>query len=208
MIRETTITEAKAGEEPGRPTYQLILILASVILLVLPFITTFNEFLTSIVMRLGLDAVLQGWVVPIEARMIAALIRLFGIHAASSQTSLYLTKGASTIPIHISWNCVGWQSFILFAVTLITGLQGPYTRGSKVETVILGILGTFLVNLLRMSMVCVVAYYLGQLPAVIFHDYGGTILILLWLFAFWYFAHGYLLEPSEQEEGETFQPAT
>lgn len=200
MLSESTIDEAQATREPGRPTYQLLLIIASVIFLLLPLVTTFNDLLTSVVMRLGLDEFLRGWVVPMETRMIAALIRLFGIRAAASQTSLYLTKGASTLPIYISWNCVGWQSFILFLITLVTGLQGAYTRRSKVETVILGFLGTFLVNLLRLSVVCVVAYYVGQLPAVIFHDYGGTILILLWLFAFWYFAHGYLLEPSEYEE--------
>jgi exosortase/archaeosortase family protein len=200
MMRETTITEAQAVAEPGRPTYQLILVLASVLFLIMPSITTFNEFLTAVVMRLGLDGVLQGWVVPMEARMIAVILRFFGIHSSVSETSLYLVKGTMTLPIYISWNCVGWQSFILFAITLITGLQGPYTRRSKVETVILGFLGTFLVNLLRITVVCVVAYYVGQLPAVIFHDYGGTFLILLWLFAFWYLAHGYLLEPSEYEE--------
>lgn len=208
MISEQTIKESQTTVEPGRPTYQLILILASVILLILPFITTFNEFLTTIVMRLGLDTVLQGWVVPTQVRMIAVILRLFGIYATVSQTSLYLAKGSGTLPVYISWNCVGWQSFILFAITLITGLQGPYTRRSKVETVILGFLGTFLVNLLRISVVCVVAYYVGQLPAVIFHDYGGTILILLWLFAFWYLAHGYLLEPSEYDGEGTRGPAT
>ena len=201
MIGERTIEESQTTVKPGRPTYQLILILASVILLVMPFITTFNELLTSVVMRLGLDAVLQGWVVPTQVRMIAVILRLFGIYATVSQTSLYLLKGAMTLPIYISWNCVGWQSFILFAITLITGLQGPYTRRSKMETVILGFLGTFLVNLWRISVVCVVAYYLGQLPAVIFHDYGGTILILLWLFAFWYLAHTCLLE-TQEENGE------
>jgi len=201
LINTEIIAKREAKADAGRQTYQLLLTLASVILLILPFVTTFNEFLTSIVMRLGLDAVLQGWVVPTEVRMIAVILRLFGIYATVSQTSLYLLKGGMTLPIYISWNCVGWQSFILFAITLITGLQGPYTRRSKMETVILGFLGTFLVNLLRISVVCVVAYYLGQLPAVIFHDYGSTILILLWLFAFWYFAHGYLLEPYEDEEG-------
>jgi len=198
LIGEQTIEESQTKVEPGRPTYQLILILASVILLILPFITTFNEFLTSIVIRLGLDSVLQGWIVPTEVRMIAVILRLFGIYATVSETSLYLSKGSMTLPIYISWNCVGWQSFILFAITLLTGLQGPYTWRSKIETVILGFLGTFLMNLLRISIVCLVAYYLGQLPAVIFHDYGGTILILLWLFAFWYLAHTHLLE-SERE---------
>jgi len=200
LINPEIIARREAKADAGRQTYQLLLTLFSVILLILPLITTFNDLLTSVVMRLGLDAVLQGWVVPTEVRMIAVILGFLGIEASVSETSLYLLKGAMTLPIYISWNCVGWQSFILFLITLLTGLQGPYTRRSKVETVILGFLGTFLVNLLRISVVCVVAYYVGQLPAVIFHDYGGTILILLWLFAFWYFAHGYLLEPSEYEE--------
>lgn len=202
MISQETMREGRVAAEPRRQTYQVLLILLSAAFLLLPLVTTFNELLTSVVMRLGLDALLTSWVVPMEARMIAALVRIFGICAAASQSSVYLTKGASTIPIYISWNCVGWQSFILFAITLITGLQGSFTRQSKVETLVLGLLGTFLVNLSRISIVCVVAYYGGQLPAVVFHDYGGTILILLWLFGFWYFAHGHVLEASEQcEEG-------
>lgn len=208
MISEQRMRAGRATADPGRQTYQLLLILVSVIFLLLPLVTTFNELLTSVVMRVGLDEFLRGWVVPAEARMIAALVRLFGISAAASQSSVYLTKGASTIPIFISWNCVGWQSFILFAITLITGLQGSFTRQSKVETLILGLLGTFLVNLSRISIVCVVAYHGGQLPAVIFHDYGGTILILLWLFGFWYFAHGCVLERPEQPEEGTCGPAT
>lgn len=132
--------------------------------------------------------------------MIAVILRLFGIQASVSQTSLYLVKGSSTLPIYISWNCVGWQSFILFAITLLTGLQGPYTRRTKVETTLLGLLGTFWVNLLRIAAVCVVAFFWGQLPAVIFHDYGGTIIILLWLVFFWYFATTLVLEGEWVEE--------
>ncbi len=208
MISKQTMGAGRARADPGRQTYQLLLVLVSVIFLLLPLVTTFNEILTTLVIRLGLDEFLRAWVVPVEARMIAALVRLIGISAAASQTSVYLTKGASTIPIYISWNCVGWQSFILFAITLVTGLQGCFTRQSKAEVVILGFLGTFLVNLLRISVVCVVAYYAGQLPAVVFHDYGGSILILLWLFGFWYFAHGCVLESPERSKEGTCRPGT
>jgi len=192
--------EVEDNREWERSTYQLLLILTSVILLILPFVTTFNEFLTRVVMSLGLDAVLEGWVVPMEVRMIAVMLRLFGIRASVSQTSLYLVKGGSTLPVYISWNCVGWQSFILFALTLLTGLQGPHTQRSRVETILLGLLGTFWMNLLRIASVCVVAFFWGQLPAVIFHDYGGTIIILLWLVFFWYFATTFLLEGEWVEE--------
>ncbi len=54
MLRESTIDEAQATSEPGRLTYQLLLLIASVIFLLLPLVTTFNDLLTSMVMRLGL----------------------------------------------------------------------------------------------------------------------------------------------------------
>lgn len=193
-------------DQAERPTYQLLVVAAAVIFLVLPLVTTFNEFLTSVVMRLGLDRILQ-WVVPVETRMVAALLRPLGIQVGASDTSVYLaTRSRSTI-IYIAWNCVGWQSFILFAITLLTGLQGPYTLRSKIESVVLGFLGTFLVNLLRIASVCVVALCFGQLPAIIYHDYGGTIIILLWLFAFWYFTYNYVLEPAPVEADEEMELA-
>lgn len=62
MLRESTIDEAQTASEPGRLTYQLLLLIASVIFLLLPLVTTFNDLLTSVVMRLGLDEFLRGWV--------------------------------------------------------------------------------------------------------------------------------------------------
>ena len=153
-------------------------------------------------MRLHLDVILEGWVVPMESRMIAVLLSFLGIEAGVSETFIYLTGRRGAIPLYINWNCVGWQSFILFAVTLITGLQGPYTKASKLRTIILGFLGTFWMNLLRITAVCVVAFYFGQLAAIIFHDYGGTAIILVWLAFFWYFSTAFILEGEWVEEAE------
>lgn len=186
---------AEAPQTGTSPVFKLLLIMGAILLMILPFVTTFNEFLTRIVETVGLDAILTDWVVPIEARMIAVLVGLVGIPAQVSPDSVYLDKGGFFLPVYINWNCVGWQSFILYAITLATGIQGPFTRVSKFETVVLGFLGTFLINLFRITSVAVVAYHFGQLPAVIYHDYGGTLLILVWLFAYWYFSHGWVLEP-------------
>ena len=177
-----------APAPPGQITYQVILLLAAGLLLVLPFITTFNEFLTRAVVELRLDWILTEWVVPTEVRFIALMMQPFGITTEITDAALYLHKPGSIlpIPVYVSWNCVGWQSFILFGITLITGLQGPYSRRRKLQLVALGLLGTFWMNLLRMSSVALVAYFFGRLPAVVFHDYGGTLMILVWLVIFWY----------------------
>jgi exosortase/archaeosortase family protein len=192
------LEEAVQTEDVRGPIYRLLLIMGAILLIILPFITTFNEFLTRVVETIGLDKILADWVVPFEARMIAVLLEMVGIPTQVSPSTIYLNKGGLFLPVYISWNCVGWQSFILYVVTLVTGLQGNYTRTSKIETAVVGFLGTFLMNLFRIASVAVVAYHWGHVPAVIYHDYGGTIIILLWLFFFWWFCHRWLLDPLDE----------
>ncbi|MCH8342311.1 MAG: exosortase/archaeosortase family protein [Chloroflexi bacterium] len=184
-----------APAPPGQFTYQMILLLAAGLLLVLPFITTFNEFLTRAVIELRLDRILTDWVVPTEVRFIALILQPLGITTEVTDVALYLYRPGSDfpIPVYISWNCVGWQSFILFGITLVTGLQGSFPVRRKMKLIALGLLGTFWMNLLRMTAVALVAYFFGRLPAVIFHDYGGTLMILIWLAVFWYSLFNYFL---------------
>ena len=204
-VDELTIDEASQVEETRRPIFRLILLMAAILLMLLPFVTTFNEFLTRVVETLGLDVILTNWIVPGEVRLVAVLLGFIGIPAQVTPSTIVLDKGGFLLPVFISWNCVGWQSFILYLATLLTGMQGPFTRISKVETMVVGFLGTFLVNLLRIASVAAVAFYFGQLPAVVYHDYGSTIIILIWLAAFWWFSHGWLLEPLESLEGEKIE---
>ncbi len=180
---------------PGQFTYQTIILLAAGLLLVLPFITTFNEFLTKTVIELRLDSIFTDWVVPTEVRFIALILQPFGITTEVTDVALYLYQPGASFPrpVYISWNCVGWQSFILFGITLVTGLQGPFSRRRKLQLIALGLLGTFWMNLLRMSSVALVAYFFGRLPALVFHDYGGTFMILVWLVFFWYALFNYFV---------------
>lgn len=102
--------------------------------------------------------------------------------------------GHPSLKVYISWICVGWQSAALLAVTLIAGLRGPYTFRSKTLCLAAAVEGTFVIGLLRMASVILVDLYMGHLPAVIYHDYGGTIIIITWLVLFWYFAFAYILK--------------
>lgn len=202
---------ALTEEEPliARKTYQLIIILTAITFLVLPFVSTFNEFLTAVVMQIHLYTFIQDLIVPTLVRMVGAILQyFFGIQTAVSSQSLYLQSAGRTLNVYISWNCIGWQSIILFAFTLVVGLQGPYTISSKILCLLIGFQGTILMNLGRIVLVVLVALYWGYLPAVVFHDYGGTIFILLWLAIFWYISFKYILErlPAETEQSTTQEP--
>ena len=174
-------------------TYRSLIVVAAFAFMVLPFITSFNELLTKLVERLELVAFIQSLAAPFIVRVVAVILRALGVPAASGGSYLYLTGGWMPLRIYISWNCIGWQSFVLLAFTFVTGLQGPYTRRSKLITVLLGVEGTFLVNVLRILVPCLLAYYFGYVPAIVFHDYIGTVLTLIWLGALWYLSFGNLL---------------
>jgi exosortase/archaeosortase family protein len=102
----------------------------------------------------------------------------------------------------ISWNCIGWQSLILLGVSFFTGLRGHQPLESRAQVVLIGVAGTMLLNLLRVAAVAALAATWGQTAAVLFHDYGGTILVIGWLFAFWAFANRWILGPGASEDLE------
>lgn len=94
---------------------------------------------------------------------------------------------------------MGWQSLLFFIITAFVGLQGDrYSNLSKFKALIIGLLGTFLVNLFRITIVTLIAFYFGQSVAIIFHDYGSTLVVIAWLFVFWWFVYSYVLESNDK----------
>jgi exosortase/archaeosortase family protein len=169
------------------------------LLMVLPLVTTFNDLLTAWAMQLGANSPLQA-VVPVESRMVVSLLGLVGIHAAASGSHLVVWDGSGSMhTLFISWNCIGWQSLILFGVSLLSGLRGSQSLESRVQVICIGVAGTMLLNLLRVSAVAAIAAIVGVAPAILFHDYGGTILFVGFLFAFWAFAQRWILDSRTSE---------
>jgi exosortase/archaeosortase family protein len=191
----------------GRRDSNLTLIaIACALLMVLPLVTTFDEMLTAWAMLLGANNPLQA-IVPAESRMVVSLLSIFGVHAAASGSHLVVWDGAGSMHVlFISWNCIGWQSLVLFGVSLISGLRGGHSFESRLQVVCIGVAGTMLLNLLRVSAVAWLAASVGVAPAILFHDYGGTILFVGYLFAFWAFAQRWILPaPSPAAEAACIQ---
>ena len=172
------------------------------LLMVLPFVTTFDDLLTAWALQLGANNPLQG-IVPVEARMVVGLLGVVGIHAAASGSHIVIWDGAGSMhTLFISWNCIGWQSLILLGLSFMSGLRGQQSLETRVQVVLIGIAGTMLLNLMRVAAVAAIAATIGQSPAVLFHDYGGTILVVAWLFAFWIFVQRWILAAPPPDEVE------
>ena len=179
------------------PVFAMLLALTAIVLVILPFVSTFDDVLTQVGMRLGIAAPLQA-IVPAEVRVTVVVLGLLGVHAAAAGNQLVVwNSSGAPQTLFISWNCVGWQSLILLGLSLMVGLRTPMTMGTRLEVIALGVVGTVLVNITRITLVCLLAALAGYLPAVLFHDYGGTLLLVAWLFSFWLIAYRWIVpEPA------------
>lgn len=174
---------------------RLIVATAAAIFLILPFLTTFNELLTAIIRDTGLYRPFERFVVPILSKMVAAVLGFFGLESQVAGPVLYVSSptGSGGKGFYLAWNCTGWQSIVLLVATLLTGLKGDYTWRSRIITIIIGLEGTILLNLFRISFVAIFSIYLGAAPAIVFHDYFATLLTLVWILYFWHLAENHLL---------------
>jgi len=179
-----------------------LLAMLCALLMLLPLVTTFDDFLTTWALQLGANNPLQA-IVPVEARMVAGLLGLVGIHAAASGSHLVVWDGAGAMhTLFISWNCIGWQSLVLLGVSLLSGLRGRHPIEARIQVIVIGVAGTMLLNLLRVAVVAGIAATVGVTPAVLFHDYAGTILVIAFLFGFWIFVQRWILSAEPSGGGE------
>ncbi|MBC8223157.1 archaeosortase/exosortase family protein [Candidatus Bathyarchaeota archaeon] len=181
----------KSGADSS--VYRRLIFFTVFALVVLPFTTSFNEALTKMVERLEIVSAIQSSVAPLTVRGVTGILGFLGIPCVASGSSVYLTEAWMPLAIYVNWNCIGWQSVILLALTFVTGLQGDYTFRSKMLVVVLGLEGTLIVNIVRIVIPTLLAYGFGRLPAIFFHDYIGALITLIWLSSFWYFAFNRIL---------------
>lgn len=175
-----------------KKTFAFIFALFAIMLMLLPFMVSFNEVLTKLVEATPVYQWIQTYIVPVEAKILGVLLMILGYQYSVVTNSSSIIVN-STI-MKITWNCLGWQSLILFLVTLFVGFQGKYTKISVLEAIIIGILSIFWLNILRMFFIIILAVHAPSIFRVVFHDYLAAIMTIIWLFFFWWFAYKYILE--------------
>ncbi len=173
-----------------------IFILLSILLLTLPILLSFNDAATKIVERNQWYNLLQTKLVPAEIAMVGVIVKPFRVNFVGYGDGI-IAGGRFA---RMSWNCLGWQSLLLFGITLIIAFKsGNFTWKSKVETAAIGILGVFLVNLIRISFIILLLAYAKPVFKIVFHDLLAAVVTITYLVVFWWFAYQHLLEEKQPD---------
>lgn len=167
-----------------------VIIIASFLLMALPFITTFNSFLTDLFLRWEFYKFLQDLVVPYEAKVLAGILNSLGFPARSATEGVWVGRAF----MRIEWNCLGWQSAVLLLASLLSGFQGKFSWSSRIQVVLIGLLGTYLIQFFRLSTFGVLAFKVGTTVAIFFHDYLALIMVIFWFVGLWWFSYSFVLE--------------
>ena len=175
-------------EEPRayREIQGLTIAAIAVTFLCLPLVTSLNDVLANVVSSSGLSRVVAA-TVPYESASVSVLLNALGFQAGNSPGAVWRYGGFFPVTATISWNCSGWQNFVVVGLTSVIGLKEIRGRGRQLAVVALAVAGMFAMNVLRIAIVVLLAFSAGYPAALIFHDYAGTILSLVWLFGFWAF---------------------
>ncbi len=177
-----------------KQVFGTIFLLFTLFLMVLPFLVTFNDFLTRILQQFQLYVYMQQLIVPIEVQAVRFMLSPLHMDILAHPDG-FTVNGAY---VGMTWNCIGWQSILLLGITLLVSLRSSsYTLLSQIETVVIGVLGTFLVNLLRLCFIVVILAISRPLFAVVYHDYLAAVVTIIWLFFFWWFAYKFVLEEKQ-----------
>jgi len=177
-----------------KSTFYNLFIVLSVLLLALPFLTSLEDLLTRVIIHFNLYDVLQRYVVPYELRVLSTILNLLDLPVRSGKAYIQFVRDGKPEVIFLAWNCIGWQSLVFLLVSLMGGLSGRFTTISRLQAVTIGLLGTYLVNILRLVLVVVVYYIGGRGVGVVFHNYFSNLMAIVWLFVFWWLSYTYVLE--------------
>ncbi|QQS39290.1 exosortase/archaeosortase family protein [Candidatus Woesebacteria bacterium] len=179
-----------------KDTFKLLLVLLVIVLLILPFATAFNEFLTEVVENIGFYMVIQSTLVPYMSMLTAAILNILpGLEVGILPYGVVVNG----IDVRITWNCLGWQSFLLFFASLFVGLRGNYSGSSKIQAVLFGLLGTFIINIFRLVFTAALVVWWRGLFVILFHNYFSTFIAILWLILYWWISYSYVLEEKDGE---------
>ena len=170
-------------------TLTTLFISLTILLSLMPILVSLSEGFTRFVESITLYQFFQTTLVPFEIKTVGALLTLFQIPAQIQFDGL-IVHGTF---LRLTWNCVGWQSVLFLFLSFCIGLQGRYKRLSVMETITIGILGTFLLNIARIVFIVLLGAYFPGVFVIVFHDYLAAILTIVWLIVYWKFAYTYVL---------------
>lgn len=179
-------------------TIKTILFSTVIFLMFLPLLATLSSFMTHSLDNSGWYEPIEKHLVPFESKLVRTVLGFVGIDTRTSydlsRYQFFMLKGDEAIEVDLAWNCLGWQSMLIFVISIVAGLRKKFSNISRLESIMFGFFGTLLINIFRMSTIAAGSYYLSNIFVLIIHDYLAVVISTMWLMFFWWFSYRYVLE--------------
>jgi len=121
--------------------------------------------------------------VPYFVQMMTVVLVLLGIPVTvQNPTVIVLNTSKGPVNVLFEAGCIGIHSFLIFSIIIVvTMMEELASVRTKLLWSVAGVVGTFLVNIIRVSLIAAVIYYFGYERWGEIHSWIGYALFLLWL---------------------------
>lgn len=145
----------------------------------------------------GTFTALQAFV-PVTVTCVIFILNILGygtrtFSGTGDGLGLTVTSANSSYSAIVSWSCAGSHSLFLYSFMIMLFLRGTsISRTRKIIYVVVGALGTFFVNVLRILAILLAGVNDGASLAATFHEVYGEFFFIAWMFI--YLSIIYILE--------------
>ncbi len=106
----------------------------------------------------------------------------FQIHGLSGVKLPVIEVIGTGVKFGIGWPCAGVQSLFIYTFTVLLLLRQMDTQIMfKIVYFVVGAIGTYIVNILRVVSIFLVAIHQGEIAATTFHDFYGEFYAMTWI---------------------------
>ena len=126
----------------------------------------------------------------ITAKLAVSILSGLGVHATLSHNIILLASPSKVSSISVESACSGIDSMMVFSALTVVMFMDVGRRLPKAKMAgfaFVGIVGVYLLDILRVPLVILVGYSFGVGLMETFHLYSGALMFLGFISLFWYF---------------------
>lgn len=133
------------------------------------------------------------------ARFMSSLMSVFGIPSSVDGNIVVLGTPRGSQALTIDAPCTGIKGMLAYgSLAVLTILDAKASLRRKALTTGIGLVGTVLANLLRLTAIFLAVYFLGVDVGLLIHTYLGYLVFIVWIFAFYTLSFRHLLTPDAE----------
>ena len=146
----------------------------------------------------------QRYIAPISSYLAYSFLKFLGYPVSISGTTItVISQNGTPVSATIAGACSGIEGMTLSTVMLIGLLMGSGMKYVwRTVVVIIGATTMFFINVLRLSLTFMAAYYWGHNGLNLAHEWLGNILFLIFILSYWYLLEILFLRKGERRNGE------